>query len=213
MLEKKRLAMLQRCCDERQLLARIASQMTGIGDSDITDVFLRFSHDPAAPPATLYSPAAQAHERPRQKSVLGGVKDVSRGRLDLPAFILCLEAMGYLEDRGSSSSSPLRARERSRGEGGDDDEGREQEQEPRPQGHARNRPGEQPLYTLEEAQEAFTRQGQGAINFGTFRHLVMEVVRVRRQRAEEHRRTMDSRKRFGKMLPDLIQERRARFVL
>jgi hypothetical protein len=71
--------------------------------------------------------------------------------------------------------------------------------------------GVPPLYSLEEAQAAFGEMGQSVINFGCFRHLVMGVVRVRRQREEQFRRVYDGRKRFGKGLPDLIRERRQRF--
>ena len=40
-LEKKRQNLIRRCSDERQAIAKIAAALSGVGDDDIRDVFLR----------------------------------------------------------------------------------------------------------------------------------------------------------------------------
>jgi len=125
------------------------------------------------------APTAEMHQ---------GVQDIDRGVLDMPAWILCLEHLGHLDNRGSAAALAA--------DGGDLRDGRHR--------------GARGLYTLQEAQDAFKDTGCELLNFGTFRWLLMRVVKTTRQRAEEQRRTTDDRKRFGKQLADRSLERKER---
>ena len=169
MLEDNRRSLIRRCLDTRQYLARLAAQQSGVCDRDIRWVFQRVARDVDAPTAEMYQ----------------GVKDIDRGVLDMPAWILCLEHLGHLDSRGSAAALAA--------DGEDLRDGRHRG-----------------LYTLQEAQDAFKETRCELLNFGTFRALLMRVVKTTRQRAEEQRRTTDDRKRFGKQLADRSLERKER---
>ena len=172
MLEDNRRSLIRRCLDTRQYVARLAAQQSGVCDRDIRWVFQRVARDVDAPTAEMHQ----------------GVQDIDRGVLDMPAWILCLEHLGHLDNRGSAAALAA--------DGGDLRDGRHR--------------GARGLYTLQEAQDAFKDTGCELLNFGTFRCLLMRVVKTTRQRAEEQRRTTDDRKRFGKQLADRSLERKER---
>jgi hypothetical protein len=115
MLEDNRRSLIRRCLDTRQYVARLAAQQSGVCDRDIRWVFQRVARDVDAPTAEMHQ----------------GVQDIDRGVLDMPAWILCLEHLGHLDNRGSAAALAA--------DGGDLRDGRHR--------------GARGLYTLQEAQD------------------------------------------------------------
>jgi hypothetical protein len=157
MLEDNRRSLIRRCCNKRNHLYSVEAGQTNVFDEDIQDVFLRFAHGKDAPVSISGTSGTFDAEQTLQ-SVLGRVTHVTEGFLDLPAWILCLEALGYLGDRGSAAA--------------------------RGDGENTSGTGEvmQDLYSLEEAQRLFCEVGSDVISFGFFRKLVWTVAKVHRQR-------------------------------